>query len=303
MKKNTAGQVVGVQMITAADGSGFGDAVTVVVTIDGGTQSASGGTGPTHEGTGFHSYLPTQAETNGDHVAFTFTGTGAIPVTVQVYTTFPQTGDNFARLGAPAGASVSADVAEVKAETASILTDTAEIGAAGAGLTNINLPNQTMDIIGDITGNLSGSVASVTGAINTAAGTITTLDGLDTAQDTQHGTTQTAIADVPTVAEFEARTVVAASYFDPATDRVLLDKTDALRVTGSVDDASATTTAFVSDLTEATDDHYIGRHVIFTSGALLGQASAITDYDGTTKTLTVEALTEAPANGVTFEMV
>lgn len=44
----------------------------------------------------------------------------------------------------------------------SILVDTAEIGVAGAGLTNINLPNQTMDIIGNITGNLSGSVGSVT---------------------------------------------------------------------------------------------------------------------------------------------
>ena len=43
--------------------------------------------------------------------------------------------DVYSRLGAPAGASVSADVAAVKAETASILTDTAEIGAAGAGLT------------------------------------------------------------------------------------------------------------------------------------------------------------------------
>jgi hypothetical protein len=50
-------------------------------------------------------------------------------------TSTAQTGDAFARLGAPAGASVSADVAAVKAETASILTDTAEIGAAGAGLT------------------------------------------------------------------------------------------------------------------------------------------------------------------------
>ena len=40
------------------------------------------------------------------------------------------TGDAFARLGAPAGASVSADVAAVKA-------DTAAIGAAGAGLTAI----------------------------------------------------------------------------------------------------------------------------------------------------------------------
>lgn len=39
-----------------------------------------------------------------------------------------------------------------------ILVDTTEIGVAGAGLTSINLPNQIMDI----TGNLSGSVGSVT---------------------------------------------------------------------------------------------------------------------------------------------
>ncbi len=39
----------------------------------------------------------------------------------------------------------------------------ARIGLAGAGLTNIDLPNQTMDIVGNITGNLSGSVGSVTG--------------------------------------------------------------------------------------------------------------------------------------------
>ena len=51
----------------------------------------------------------------------------------------------------------------VETNLADILTDTAEIGVAGAGLTNINLPNQTMDIIGNITGNLSGSVGSVTG--------------------------------------------------------------------------------------------------------------------------------------------
>lgn len=50
-------------------------------------------------------------------------------------TSTAQTGDAFARLGAPAGASVSADVAAIKAQTAAIETDTAEIGVAGAGLT------------------------------------------------------------------------------------------------------------------------------------------------------------------------
>ena len=40
-----------------------------------------------------------------------------------------------ALLGTPAGASLSADVAAVKSDSAAILVDTAEIGAAGAGLT------------------------------------------------------------------------------------------------------------------------------------------------------------------------
>lgn len=74
--------------------------------------------------------------------------------------------------GAPAGASLAADIAAIKTQTAAIEVDTAEIGAAGAGLTNINLPNQTMDIVGNITGNLSGSVGSVTGAVGSVTGNV-----------------------------------------------------------------------------------------------------------------------------------
>lgn len=119
MKKNVSGQVIGAQMISSADGSAFTGSVTVYVTVNGGTQAVgSVGSGAcTHEGNGFHTYAPAQAETNGDHVAFTFVGSGAIPVTVQTYPSFPQTGDAFARLGAPAGASVSADVAAIQSDT------------------------------------------------------------------------------------------------------------------------------------------------------------------------------------------
>lgn len=90
MKKNTAGQKIGAQLITAADGTAFTGAVTVAVTGDAGTQATgSVGSGAcTHEGNGYHTYAPAQAETNYDLIAFTFTGTGAIPVTVQVYTEF-----------------------------------------------------------------------------------------------------------------------------------------------------------------------------------------------------------------------
>lgn len=95
MKKNVSGQRVGAQLVSATDGSAFTSAVTVSVTGDAGTQ-ATGSVGAgacTHEGAGYHTYAPAQAETNYDLIAFTFTGTGAIPVTVQVYTSFPQTAD------------------------------------------------------------------------------------------------------------------------------------------------------------------------------------------------------------------
>jgi len=71
-------------------------------------------------------------------------------------------------------------------------------------------------------------------------------------------------------------------------------------VLSSVNDAAATTTAFVTALSEATDDHYNGRIITFTSGDLVGQSTDITDYVGGTKTVTVTTLTEAPANSVTF---
>lgn len=81
LRRNTASQVVGVQMITAADGSAFTSTISVSVTLDGGAQ-ASGGGSVTHEGNGYHTYLPTQAETNANIIGFTFTGSGAVPRTV-----------------------------------------------------------------------------------------------------------------------------------------------------------------------------------------------------------------------------
>lgn len=76
------------------------------------------------------------------------------------------TGDAFARLGAPAGASVSADVAAVKADTAATLADTAEIGTAGAGLTalasaaDLATVDANVDSILDDTGTSGVVVAS-----------------------------------------------------------------------------------------------------------------------------------------------
>ena len=54
---------------------------------------------------------------------------------------------------------------------------------------------------------------------------------------------------------------------------------------------------------EATDDHYNGRIMLFLTGVLQGQATDITDYDGTNKRFTYTALTEAPGNNDEFVVI
>jgi len=79
------------------------------------------------------------------------------------------------------------------------------------------------------------------------------------------------------------------------------DATAFSRAVGSMElvtvGTSSTTTVVTSNLVETTNDHYKGRILVFKTGALARQASDITAYNGTTKAITVTALTEAPTNG------
>ncbi len=113
MKKNTAGQVAtSPTLYTSADETVvFAGTVTVYVTIDDGTQTiGSVGSGIcTSKGRGKYTYLPSQAETNGNSLDFTFTGTGCITGST-VYATSILTGDPYARLGAPVNGTISADI-------------------------------------------------------------------------------------------------------------------------------------------------------------------------------------------------
>ena len=76
----------------------------------------------------------------------------------------------------------------------------------------------------------------------------------------------------------------------------------AMGLTGEVNDAGATTTVFIVDgFTEATDNHFNGQVITFTSGANLGESRVIDDYTGATQTITLgEALTDAPADNDDF---
>lgn len=203
MKKNTSGQKIGAQLVSATDGSAFTGSVTVYVTLDAGTQAVgSVGSGAcTHEGNGYHTYAPAQSETNGDLVSFTFTGTGAVPVTVQVYTTFPQTGDSFDRLGS-AGAGLTAlpwnaawDT-EVQSECADALT-------AYDPPTNAEMEARTIAAADYAT---ATNLATVAGYLDTEIQTIiTNLATVDTVVDAilvDTDTTIPALIDaLPTAAE------------------------------------------------------------------------------------------------------
>lgn len=85
--------------------------------------------------------------------------------------------------------------------------------------------------------------------------------------------------------------------------KALLDGTPSGSVVDD-NDPDPTATAFETDLTEASNDHYNGAFVVFYSGALIGQSRKISDYDGTTKILTVAtAFTEAPVAGNDFLII
>jgi hypothetical protein len=177
MIKNTAGQDVGAQIVDASDGSAFTGTVTVYITGDGGTQAiGTVGSGVcTHEGNGFHSYAPSQAETNYDHVAFTFVGTGAIPVTMQVYTVSADI--NVTHWGGTAVGSVTlpANVTQISGD--STAADNAESffdGTGYAGTNNVIPAVTTVTTVTNLTnaptsGDLTATMkASVNTEIDTA---------------------------------------------------------------------------------------------------------------------------------------
>ena len=75
------------------------------------------------------------------------------------------------------------------------------------------------------------------------------------------------------------------------------------RVNGAVNDGAPSATSFITDLASAVDDFYNDAFLLFIDGALAGQVRNVTDYVGSSKTITVDALTAAPANGDEFVIV
>jgi hypothetical protein len=186
------------------------------------------------------------------------------------------------RLGTPtdlgSGATVSANLVDIESQTD-------DIGVAGAGLTNINLPNQTMDIIGSITGNLSGSVGSVTGAVGSVTGAVGSVaaGGIAAASFAANAIDSGALATTA-VAE------IADGVWDEVTSGHVTAGTfgqTLYMIRGNTAADGDTTEIELDASASAVNDFYNNAVVILTGGTGIGQARTITDYVGATKVATV----------------
>jgi len=172
------------------------------------------------------------------------------------------TADIQPKIGTPT-ADLSADIAVVKAETATIVADTNEL--------------QTDDVPGLIAALNDLSSAEVNTQVDSALDTA--IPG-SPASGSINETIKRLARSVGVVQEFTVDTGV----FSSTTSECQVDAVDI-------------------DSLEGTDDHYIGRVMLFTSGVLKHQATDISDYDGTNKRFSFTALTEAPGNNDTFIVV
>lgn len=221
MLKNVAGQKIGAQIVDT-DGAAFTGSVTVYVTGDAGTQAAgSVGSGAcTNEGNGYYTYAPAQAETNYDLIAFTFVGTGAVPVTLQVY---PQAevwsaANERAALGLASNnvdAQLSALAGYIDTEVAAILAGVAAIPTTPLLAANYTAPPSVSAIRAEMDAN-STKLANLDATIASRASqaSVDALNDFNPATDTvahvtlvDTATTLTNPPSVPTESEIAAATL------------------------------------------------------------------------------------------------
>lgn len=158
---------------------------------------------------------------------------------------------------------------------------------------------------GDITINGTGATVVITGSTGTvtnnmAGGTFSDLS-------TSKASAVTALNDVSaaSVADAVWDEVITNSLHNSANSagKRLRQTSGVLAVESTVNDVSASTTVFVTNLTSAVDDFYNDSTITFLSGDLLGQSRVVLDYNGTTKAITVsEALTSAPGDTDEFQI-
>lgn len=207
------------------------------------------------------------------------------------------------------------------------LNDNSDAGFYSVGpwytvvVSSITVDGQTVSFVAaqfrivSATAGLAGSHLDT--AISTVDGKIDTVDSNVDAILVDTGTTIPATLGTPAGASMSVDIAAIKTVADAikvitdalgATAAARLALSAASILPGTVDTAgfTPTTTEFeADDITEATGEHFTGRVIIFTSGALQYQACSISAYSLATGRghFTVSALTEAPANNDTFIIV
>ncbi len=128
------------------------------------------------------------ADMNGDMVGLVFTLADCLPISYAIRTSenlvgVAQTGDSYARLGAPAGASVSADIAAVKAQigaglSAQQVRDALKLAPTAGAAADGSIDDLLTDMPAAVEAALSGYQVIVQSAVSTD-GQITVYQGYD----------------------------------------------------------------------------------------------------------------------------
>lgn len=261
-------------------------------------------------------------EAGKSYCAYISTGTvGGVSVIGEVVAEFTiQAGAAFTRLGAPVGASISADVAAIKAETVTILADTNDIqtrlpaalvggrmdSSVGAMAANVmTAAAAAADLTTELQAGLSTlDAAGVRTAVGLASANLDTqLSAIDDFLDTEVAAIKAKTDNLPSdpADASDVAAVVAAV-------KVYADRTV---VRGTVSATAPTTTTFTSSALSPVGvaaDQFKGRIIVFdndtTTTALRGQATDITASSAAANPLfTFTALTTAPASGDTFSIL
>jgi len=344
MKKNVAGQIVGAQ-VTATNGTEYSGAVRVYYTLDGVPPQTLGSVGSgvcTHQGRGYHTYAPTQAETNGTLVSYNFSGTGAITTSVHIYTSFPQTVDNDVLASGATGFAAIDTVVD---------TINSNIGTAGANLTDLGGMSTAMKAEVEVEANdalvandldhlvkvaessnvatnsvIAKLAAKGAGAVWSTYNNIT--DSLTAQKDLQVATAAH-LTDIKGAGwTIEDLGLIVGNQNTAQTDltQIVADTTDALTrlpttaelayiianaktgkpvtFTTSGGSTTAAVLALVDGAAASTvDDFYNGHLLVFNLGTLDNVVTDITDYVGSTKTATITAIPYAPTDSHTARLL
>jgi hypothetical protein len=160
-RKNTSGQYIHVQGVDSATGGiKSGVSWTVRRCIDG-TFAAATGTATEDGSTGWYKFALSQADTNGNNIALNFTGTGAVPVTVNIVTTAcdPTSAAFGLSLAKTTNITGFNDISEANVRTAT-------------GLASANLDTQLGVIAADTTTDIPATLATIAAYIDTEVAAI-----------------------------------------------------------------------------------------------------------------------------------